>query len=72
MMRKILLWGCVPFLLASCGSGSSVELKTQNDSLSYALGLSYGEYMGQLKSDFDIDSLNIDIIKSAMMDAMEN
>ncbi len=72
MMRKILLWGCVPFLLASCGSGSSVELKTQNDSLSYALGLSYGEYMGQLKSDFDIDSLNIDIIKSAMMDAMDS
>jgi len=71
-MKKILIWGSIPFLLASCGSGGSVDLKTQNDSLSYALGLSYGEYMGQLKSDFDIDSLNIDIIKSAMMDAMDS
>ena len=72
-MKKFLFLGALPFILASCGGGSStVDLKTQNDSLSYAFGLQFGQYLSQLQTELDVDSLNIDMIKEAMKDQMDS
>jgi FKBP-type peptidyl-prolyl cis-trans isomerase len=72
-MKKILFLGALPFVLASCGgSSSSVDLKTQNDSLSYAFGLQFGQYLSQLQTELDVDSLNVDMIKEAMKDQMDS
>ncbi len=71
-MKKflVILFGAA--VLASCGGSSSAELETSSDSLSYAMGLSFGQYLAQMDERYDLDSLDMEIVKNAMLDAMDS
>jgi hypothetical protein len=69
---SILAVGAILFF-ASCGNnGGTVELKSEKDSLAYAIGLSYGQYLSQLGERYDLDSLDMEIVKTAMLDALDS
>jgi FKBP-type peptidyl-prolyl cis-trans isomerase len=72
-MKNFLVIIFAAAVLASCGgSSSSSELETSKDSLSYAMGLSFGQYLQQLEERYEMDSLDMDIVKNAMLDAMDS
>ncbi len=66
----VILFGAA--VMASCGGSSSAELETTSDSLSYAMGLSFGQYLAQMDERYDLDSLDMEIVKNAMLDAMDS
>lgn len=56
MKKIILILAVVAMAFSSCGgSSSSVSIKTQQDSLAYAIGLDLGNYVNNLDSNLDID-----------------
>ncbi len=59
-MKKIILGVVIAaFAITSCSTGSAPAPKTQIDSLSYALGIDYGNYLkaiqGQIGEDINVD-----------------
>lgn len=68
-MRKLgLLVIAIAFIFASCNNAGNknVEIKTFNDSLSYAIGNDIAKSFERSK----IDSINVDILAKAMKDRM--
>jgi len=69
---SILAVGAILFFASCGGNGGTVELKSEKDSLAYAIGLSYGQYLSQLGERYDLDSLDMEIVKTAMLDALDS
>lgn len=66
MKKIIILAGVFAVVLSSCGSGSKA-LKTEQDSLAYAIGLDLGSYIKNMDS-----TLNVDVVASAIKDVISN
>jgi FKBP-type peptidyl-prolyl cis-trans isomerase FklB len=74
MKEKLII---IPFALAiigmsSCSSGDGANLNTKNDSLSYSIGFIMGENVAQLKEQYHLDSIDMEIVKNAMLDALDS
>lgn len=66
MKKFFILAVVVAVALSSCNSGSK-SLKTEQDSLAYAIGLDLGTYIKNMDS-----TLNVDIVSAAIKDVLKN
>lgn len=67
MKKIIILAGLVVAMLTSCGSSSSVSLKTELDTLAYTIGLDLGNYVTSIEEDIDIN-----VLAAAVKDAVNS
>ena len=66
-MKKIfILLGATAVIFSACNSGSG-SLKSEQDSLAYAIGVDLGSYIKNVDS-----TLNIDVVSAAIKDVLKN
>ncbi|MBQ4279264.1 MAG: FKBP-type peptidyl-prolyl cis-trans isomerase [Rikenellaceae bacterium] len=66
MKNLFILAGILAVTLSSCGSAGTGSIKTEQDSLAYAIGVDLGMSIKSIDS-----TLNVDIIAAAMKDAIK-
>lgn len=64
MKKLIILSAAVALILSSCGAGAK-SIKTEQDSLAYAIGLDFGNYLKTIDS-----TINVDMVAVAMKDVL--
>ncbi len=71
-MKKIILGAVIAALaMTSCSTGSTPAPKTQLDSLSYALGIDYGNYLKAVQEQIAED-ININQVAQAITDVIND
>lgn len=63
MKKMMILGAALALMMSSCGTGSSV--KTEQDSLAYALGMDFGNYIKSIDS-----TLNVNVMAAGINDAL--
>lgn len=66
MKRILILTAAAAVVFASCGKGTA-SLKTQEDSVAYAIGLTWGKSLRSIDS-----TLNVNVFSSAVKSVMDN
>lgn len=63
MKKMIILGAAIALIMSSCGAGSSI--KSEQDSLAYALGMDFGSWLKTVDS-----TMNLDVVSAGVKDAV--
>ncbi|MDR2885755.1 MAG: FKBP-type peptidyl-prolyl cis-trans isomerase [Rikenellaceae bacterium] len=67
MKKMLILAAAAAFVLSSCGNMGSRNLKSEEDSLAYCIGIDLGSYIKNLDS-----TINVDVVAAGIKDVLAN